>query len=183
MSVSDTPHSTSAVTNANEGRQRPYRRARAPACTHINMDRHYGWDQYCDNCGHPPSLGFLYVCSQDAQPSTYTCTHTSNLGHEVPEANSSTSLRAELERYGFSESIIRQAEDGVYTEGQLEYLKQQKVHLREVVQDQENRALTARLAENLANISLNDGSLLSGPEEQVFILNKSRILDILTEAR
>lgn len=82
------------------------------------------------------------------------------------DAEGPTTLRGELEALGFSQSVIRQAEAGVYTTDQLEILKAQRVQLREAIQDQENQSLTARLAENLANLSLHDGTLLSGPDEQ-----------------
>ncbi|KAH7139124.1 hypothetical protein B0J11DRAFT_588810 [Dendryphion nanum] len=107
------------------------RRTRTPNCTHINMDRLYTRTEVCYVCGHPPSIGFLYVCRQDVNCNSFhTLVHTAK---EKPVRKSS--LRQELESIGLSQSVIGAAERGEYTTAQLVKLKTQKLDLKQAISD------------------------------------------------
>jgi hypothetical protein len=92
------------------------RASRAPNCTHIEMDRVYGRDQQCGNCGRFPSIGFLYECKQDCE--TEALCDLLSAENEDPIEPAKSKVRLGLERAGLSESVILTAEKGHYTEAQ-----------------------------------------------------------------
>lgn len=141
-------------------------------CTHINMDRCYGWNQVCDNCGRLPYLGFLYICAQDAAISRSADLQASNESPKDSNGEDTAALaRRELEQIGLSESVIQTAERGLYTDAQLKKLKLQKLLLNAEVQ--KHKDLNGRVVAKLAAESLargpcnNDGTSASVPETSV----------------
>lgn len=113
------------------------RRVRTPNCTHVNMDRVYGREQYCFVCGRAPSVGFLYVCRQDHVPipSTSDSLEAHNQGSPGQEVSPKSELRQELEEIGLSESVILAAERDEYTPAQLAKLKALKIELKQAIED------------------------------------------------
>ncbi|KAL5374688.1 hypothetical protein PMIN06_007520 [Paraphaeosphaeria minitans] len=114
-------------------RTRNVPKRRAPACTHISMERiplglSDGFS--CPSCGNYRVLGFLYVCRQE-RDIAYSEIHTAH----APEKNRSTKsdLRREMEGIGLGESVIVTAEQGLYTDEQLASLKAKKTELNGVV--------------------------------------------------
>jgi hypothetical protein len=139
------------------------KRVRTPNCTHVEMDRVYGRDKQCLNCGRFPSIGFLYECRQDCEAESL-CDLLST-ENEDPIEPAKSDLRLQLERAGLSESVILTAEKGHYTEAQLEKLKAQKKDLRQIISDslqgsQINNAV-AKLSAIAKAPSNNDGALNS----------------------
>ncbi len=117
------------------------RRFKTPNCTHVDMDRKYGFDQQCCICGLPPSMGFLYKCRQDSRRNS----HNPARSHKMRDKNKApkSDLRVELEEIGFSESIILNAESGHYTDQQLSKLKEAKLELRQIILDiEQSRDIT-----------------------------------------
>ncbi|KAF2676458.1 hypothetical protein K458DRAFT_321916 [Lentithecium fluviatile CBS 122367] len=140
------------------------RRLRAPNCTHITMERVWlGDDIQCPVCGRVPSLGFLYECRQDTDVSFSHC-KPAVAGNSISESGKST-LRQELEEVGLSESVIHTAEQGGYTEEQLEKLKILKEQLKQVIADtvqaQQINNAVAKLACYRKGPSNNDGAFNS----------------------
>jgi len=103
----------------------PRRRHAPPGCTHIHMDRLYGNHQ-CTTCSRVSPFGWLYSCKQDElqAPVSAPC----QIASPDYSADKST-LRTELEWIGLSEWVIKAAEAGEYTPEQLEKLKQQKLRV------------------------------------------------------
>lgn len=145
------------------------KRVRTPNCTHVDMDRIYGRDQQCYVCGREPSIGFLYECRQDCSSPSL---HDLLLGQGNEETiQSKSTLRAELEDIGLSESVIRTAEQGHYTTMQLAILKAQKRDLSQIIEDsiqgsQINDVVT-RLAAFAKAPSNNDAALNSKTKDAV----------------
>lgn len=109
---------------------------RTPNCTHLDMDRVFGRHQECDVCGRRPSIGFLYECRQDWETQSLHDALMEDLGQDQDEDDPVKSdVRMQLESLGFSESIIRAAEEGHYTDAQLEKIKAQKKELRQTISD------------------------------------------------
>jgi hypothetical protein len=139
------------------------RASRAPNCTHIEMDRVYGRDQQCGNCGRFPSIGFLYECKQDCE--TEALCDLLSAENEDPIEPAKSKVRLGLERAGLSESVILTAEKGHYTEAQLKTLKAQKKDLRQIISDSlqgsQINAAVAKLSAFEKTPSNNDGALNS----------------------
>ena len=106
------------------------KRMRAPNCTHVDMDRVFGHDLQCHVCGRSPSIGFLYECKQDRDTETLSESMSSHVDKIEP---CKSSLRQELEAIGLSKSIILTAENGHYTDEQLEKLKELKLELNDII--------------------------------------------------
>ena len=100
-------------------------------CTHMIVERVYGED-YCHVCFRYPSMGWLYRCKQDEQFANAPVDRSAVSGNPA-EVESKSELRTELEKIGLSESVIKAAEDGHYTELQLERIKAQKMQLKMVI--------------------------------------------------
>jgi hypothetical protein len=84
----------------------------------------------CDVCGQEASMGWVYECQQDrveqdiAPPvSLFERSDTSTVGR--------------MKSMGFSDSIVRQFEEGHYTNAQIETLMQQKTKLKKVIEESE----------------------------------------------
>jgi hypothetical protein len=128
-------------------------------CTHINMDRLYGPSEHCQVCGTFPAIGFLYVCNQlDTRPTDVEWEWEDEDNHEETKLT----LRMELEAIGVSQSMIGAAEQGEYTQTQLDMIKQQKIHLKQAISDvveveQANSAF-AMLASLAKGVSSTDGT-------------------------
>jgi len=102
------------------------------------MDRIYGREQHCFVCGRAPSVGFLYVCRQDDQPSPPAPLPNCLEDYKSdPEqfVDSKSELRKELEGIGLSESIILTAERGGYSPAQLAKIKALKLELKQAIED------------------------------------------------
>ncbi|KAF2809224.1 uncharacterized protein BDZ99DRAFT_572011 [Mytilinidion resinicola] len=119
-----------ALTKAMQNRRPAWRRhAARPNCTHIDMDRIFGYHQ-CQSCGKFPSMGWLYTCRQDerfAEPLPFIDHILEN------ESTFKSLLRAELEYLGLSRSVVQTAEKGGYTVEELNKIKDQKIRLNQVV--------------------------------------------------
>ncbi|KAF1960979.1 hypothetical protein CC80DRAFT_404224 [Byssothecium circinans] len=138
------------------------KRARVPSCTHISMERVYlGEEGHCAVCGRLPAMGFLYQCRQDSDR-----VEPGEKNDEWPKSD----LRCELELIGLSESVIVSAEEGKYTDEQLEKLKILKRALNQAVADATQGTEANQAAEKLAaaeeSPSNNDGALNSIVEEE-----------------
>jgi hypothetical protein len=146
---------------------------RTANCTHTNMERvcGKGVDFYCDVCEKPLSnaIGVVYVCRRiegvDVPTPFGEISNSVVLTDvDIAEQENDMPLRWQLQKIGLSESIIKQAEQGVYTEPQLQKLKRQKIEMNQTIQDkiqqEEINALAARLAagEVLDGPSNNDGA-------------------------
>ncbi|KAJ4299569.1 hypothetical protein N0V90_004815 [Kalmusia sp. IMI 367209] len=111
-------------------------RRKAPACTHVSMERiplsQSGYDQ-CPSCGSYRTLGFLYVCRQECDIA-YVESISGGISDDGDKTSKST-LRRELEHIRLSESVITAAEQGLYTHHQLGKLKAQKTKLNRVIAD------------------------------------------------
>jgi hypothetical protein len=98
-----------------------------PNCTHISMDMVH-LSALCDVCHQQSSLGWVYECQQD---------RIQQLGIAEKEARSTiehnNSLIGSLIALGFSQSVIRQASEGQYTESQIELLKNQKSYANKII--------------------------------------------------
>lgn len=137
------------------------KRNRTPNCTHLDMDRVFGRHQECDVCGRPPSIGFLYECRQDWETQSLHDALMEDLNLDEEDAVKSD-VRLQLEVLGFSESIIRAAEEGHYTDAQLEKIKAQKTELRQTISDSlqasQINSAAAKLAAMANAPSNNDGA-------------------------
>ena len=102
-----------------------------PNCTHIDMDRLFGHHQ-CQLCWRFPALGWVYVCRQDSYQQGTAMFVPTKTPVEL-ELNEQSQLRAELQAIGLSNSVIEAAEKDFYTLEQLEILKLQKLHLKQVI--------------------------------------------------
>ncbi|KAF2264836.1 hypothetical protein CC78DRAFT_543868 [Lojkania enalia] len=134
------------------------RAPKTPNCTHINMDRIYDDNEICHVCGRFPDIGFLYVCRQQDVPGLPL--------FDIDPALKSE-LRMELELVGLSHSVIETAERGEYTAEQLEKLRSQKLHLKQIISGALEASTVggpyAKLwAHGVAN---NDGTCHSHPEK------------------
>ncbi|KAF1944734.1 hypothetical protein EJ02DRAFT_77175 [Clathrospora elynae] len=140
------------------------KRMRAPNCTHVDMDRVYGRDLQCYVCGRSPSIGFLYECRQDSDAVSL---HDLIAQDENKIEPVKSELRVQLESIGLSESIIRTAEGGHYSNAQLTKLKELKLELKQTISDtrqasQANEDMS-RLAAMAKAPSNTDGSSNSMP--------------------
>lgn len=129
-------------------------------CTHLDMDRVYGYDQRCCVCGSFSSIGFLYQCKQDNHANQISSVVSQKPGKTGPVKSS---LRNELEECGLSESIIRGAESGHYTKQQLQKLKQLKRELQDTITDVEQAEQANGAIARLMEMSITPCS----PEEGV----------------
>jgi hypothetical protein len=160
MRVGNVNVSVRDLVNQIKNRKMP-KRIRVPNCTHLDMDRVFGRHQLCHVCGNSPSIGFLYECRQDweTQPLRDLLTKDDQ-DDDIGVIKSDTRLN--LEWLGMSESVILTAEQGHYTEAQLEKLKAQKKELREIISDQLQASqindAAARLAALVQTPSDNDGT-------------------------
>jgi hypothetical protein len=151
------------------------KRIRTPNCTHLVMDRIYDRDEQCDICGRPPLIGFLYECRQDWNlPTLHDMSMEENEGHA---ATVKSTLRLNLEGLGLSQSVIRAAEQGHYTDAQIEKIKAQKKDLRDIISDSLQASQINDAAAKLAAIAQeppnNDGALNSTARDDTVSGSKS----------
>lgn len=142
------------------------RRARMANCTHIQMDMERSCDsnQICFLCGRHPSMGFLYVCAQDREHDPTSQPEGTSADTNLSDVSTVSQLRRELSEIGLSESVIRTAEQGLYTPTQLEHLKSLKLELKKTIDFIEGArvsAFAAQLAHLNANGPPNNDSLLA----------------------
>jgi hypothetical protein len=114
------------------------------------MDRVFGHDLLCSNCGRSPSIGFLYECKQDHRITTLYTILSRDQDRIEPVKSA---LRQELERIGLSESIIRTAESGHYTATQLKKLKELKLELQQVISDTRQAAQASDVVSRLTALA------------------------------
>ena len=143
------------------------KRVRTPNCTHVDMDRVFGRDQQCYVCGHSPSIGFLYQCRQDCNLDSLQ--DLLSLDDDKIE-HVKSDLRLQLEDVGLSEAIIVAAENGHYTEAQLTRLQEQKLELRQITIDVQQKSeinqAVAKLVAVIKKPSNNDGTFSSSPVKE-----------------
>lgn len=121
--------------------------------------------QACPSCGNHRTLGFLYICCQErdiayleSRPDQDADTDT---GH-----SSKSQLRRELEHIGLSQSVIAAAEQGLYTDEQLEKLKAGKLKLNRVIADAHQAyQINANVSIDAQNTDGTFHSKLQAPEE------------------
>ena len=115
-----------------------------PNCTHISMDMVH-LSAVCDVCHQQSSMGWVYECQQD---------RIQELGVAQFVAKSvvenENSLIGSLKTLGFSQSVIRQASEGQYTESQIELLKKQKAYVNKII-DIQTRLLENQIDEAAEN--------------------------------
>ncbi|KAJ4352090.1 uncharacterized protein N0V89_007436 [Didymosphaeria variabile] len=149
-------------------RTRSVPKRKAPACTHVSMERiplNVSEGFSCPSCGNYRALGFLYICRQE-RDMAYLEHHAA----DEPDANYSAKspLRREMEHIGLSESVIVTAEQGLYTDQQLEKLKVKKTELNGVIagalQAAPMREAIVHVSVNALEPPNNDGALNSLPE-------------------
>jgi hypothetical protein len=145
------------------------KRVRTPNCTHITMERvHYDEDLPCPVCGRVPPMRFLYECRQDDD---IAFSHCAVVDDEDPEEQAKSPLRQELEHIGLSKSVILTAEQGGYTDQQLEKLKTLKQELKQAIADavqvQQTGIAEAKLSNWQPGPSNNDGALNSSPTKNL----------------
>ncbi|KAL1388200.1 hypothetical protein HDK64DRAFT_126170 [Phyllosticta capitalensis] len=104
-----------------------------PACTHVTMERFYGGT--CYTCGRKGTLGFVYVCSQDEGEKGDPWSMLAKLHHDAPPDDPLGPLDR-LKNVGLSPSIVRQANQGLYTDDQIETLLRQRRHVLDVIEAQ-----------------------------------------------
>jgi hypothetical protein len=122
------------------------KRLRVPNCTHLDMDRVFGYEQHCGVCGRSPSIGFLYECKQDCKPRLLRTLLSEDQDKIEPVKSA---VRQELERIGLGESIIITAESGHYTDAQLDKLKELKLELQQVISDTQQAAQASDVVSRL----------------------------------
>ena len=79
----------------------------------------------CDICNQPSWMGWLYVCSQDESNKALI---TSNRPQQQQNDQHS-----ELHALRFSRSVITQYQSGVYTEAQMQIIKEQKQKVQDTI--------------------------------------------------
>ncbi|KAF2745991.1 hypothetical protein M011DRAFT_468875 [Sporormia fimetaria CBS 119925] len=147
---------------------RPSRQS-VPGCTHMETEAVYDKYRHCPNCRQPCDLGFVLECREDqllAHPQeAFQARRTANGAAISP-------LRLKLSVFGLNESIIEQAERGLYTKAQIEKLIGQKLMVAQVVEStrracrtfvhdtRTNKELTGTADDS--NITANDASAESG---------------------
>ncbi|KAF2396897.1 hypothetical protein EJ06DRAFT_177330 [Trichodelitschia bisporula] len=104
-----------------------------PNCTHIKMDICFT-DDRCDLCGRNSPFRWLYECKQDEVVTVARRQQLRTLRDTF--TSPPTSVIAELQSLGFSESVIDQARNGHYTPAEIEKLKNQKLHLQKTIDKQ-----------------------------------------------
>jgi hypothetical protein len=167
------------VSNLAKQLQTRHTAKRVANCTHVNMDRAYGRDQQCFVCGRAPSLGFLYVCHQDNLPLSNN--FQERVQESFDQASTKPTLRQELEEIGLSESVIFAAEQGEYTDAQLEKLKALKLELKRAIEDAEQgvriNGMAAKMAAFAKGPPNNDGALNSSSQKNPVCYPLCRRLD------
>lgn len=93
------------------------------------MDKVFGTDYQCQVCGRVPSLGWIYVCSQDSALSYADVKARKKLRKIVNRIAPN-----ELDLLGFDKSVVKAAAEGFYTDKQLETLKSQKAKVKAVIE-------------------------------------------------
>jgi hypothetical protein len=104
----------------------------------------------CPSCGNYRALGFLYVCRQERDVAYFE-----NLTANLPDENhfAKSDLRREMEKIGLSESVIATAEQGLYTDQQLEKLKAKKTELNGVIA---GSLQAAQMRDAIVHVSVNN---------------------------
>jgi hypothetical protein len=82
----------------------------------------------CDICHQESSMGWVYECQQD-RVQQFIALEKANVSMDEND----TSLTRELKQLHFSQSIIRQAAEGLYTDAQIELLKKQKMNVNKII--------------------------------------------------
>ncbi|GAB7357194.1 hypothetical protein MBLNU459_g8180t1 [Dothideomycetes sp. NU459] len=112
-------------------------------CTHPVVERLYG-PYPCDWCHKASPLGWVYVCTEDlcndSKPSPVDSVFANVRAAEKRNVQSS------LRTLGFSQSILEQAEAGVYTPEQIEVLKKQKLKVQAVIAAEQSTPPTGSAA-------------------------------------
>jgi hypothetical protein len=165
MRVSDVAINVAHLADQLEARtaRRERERVRTPNCTHITMERVHYDDDPCPVCGRVPALGFMYECRQDDD---VEFSGSAVVDDDAADESTKSDLRRELEDIGLSESVIVTAEQGGYTDQQLEKLKILKEELKQTVADAMQKQQISRAVAKLAYCnkpSNHDGALNSSP--------------------
>jgi hypothetical protein len=84
----------------------------------------------CDVCHRPSTMGWLYECQQDRLQEVVA----SRIKSTVPCSTDSPLIR-ELQALRFSQSVIQQAADGLYTDAQVDLLKAQKANVNKLLEE------------------------------------------------
>jgi hypothetical protein len=165
MRVGSIATTATTPTDQLKARTAPKRVRSVPNCTHMTMERVHYDDFPCPACGRMPPTGFLYECRQDSDVAFSHCSAV--VDDESPSESAKSTLRRELEDIGLSESVIKSAERGGYTEQQLEKLKALKEEMKQVIADavqaQQINNAVVKLHYYGQGPSNNDGALNSSP--------------------
>lgn len=137
---------------------KPPRSSFKPTCTHVTMVRAYG--ATCQNCNRKSPLGWVWQCACDEgdDPWTIIATHQSAAAACDP-ADPISKMKA----LTLNQSVIDQAESGLYTPEQIERLISQKQQVMHVINSQSpDKAAegdvrpSTRKPSFLANVSFKD---------------------------
>ena len=85
----------------------------------------------CDVCHRPSTMGWLYECQQDRLQEVVP----SRIKLTVPPCSTDSPLIRELQALQFSQSVIQQAADGLYTDAQVDLLKAQKANVNKLLEE------------------------------------------------
>ncbi|KAK1056246.1 hypothetical protein LTR33_013937 [Friedmanniomyces endolithicus] len=111
--------------------------ARRPQCTHMTMDRVHS-NLACHMCQKGPSIGWLYVCTQDRDFDQLMSSTHSGSSALLPNESSHDDVQARLaESVGITAGVVEGIRNRAYSVEQVDKLIQQKVHLLATIRGQE----------------------------------------------
>ena len=109
---------------------------RRAACTHMTMERWYG-NYECDVCRQPSMLGWVYSCTQDANPDALTTAVDENLCDAISDSADQNVTTKETSTFDMGSTtrmptlelgpgMEKAIEDGHYSPTQVQILRAQK---------------------------------------------------------
>lgn len=110
---------------------RPPRAPYTPQCTHVNMTRAYG--ATCQNCNRKSPLGWVWQCTYDEGNDPWTAVKDRQSAVDACDPSDRIGVMKALQ---FHQSVIDQAENGLYTPEQIERLIAQKQKVLDTINSQ-----------------------------------------------
>ncbi|KAF9629322.1 hypothetical protein BFW01_g10525 [Lasiodiplodia theobromae] len=110
---------------------RPPRAPYTPQCTHVNMTRAYG--ATCQNCNRKSPLGWVWQCTYDEGDDPWTAVKGRQSAVDACDPSDRIGVMKALQ---FHQSVIDQAENGLYTPEQIERLISQKQKVLDTINSQ-----------------------------------------------
>ncbi|KAF2238862.1 hypothetical protein EV356DRAFT_563559 [Viridothelium virens] len=109
-----------------------------PNCTHMIMERIFG-EHFCHMCNQISPFGWVYICRQRTEYGGQEYRTPSKPPKPSLQTGQKSEQRKELESIGVSAWIIKEIENGLYNEAQIEKIKEQKLHVNATRAAQESR--------------------------------------------